>query len=205
MFSYLFFFQYLFSTTLVPALAIFQEILKFHCLPDQQKTAENVTEQLVTKVKGEVNIELHYADQFDSKTIPYQILILLCIDLLISSGASCVWHYRFVVYTVFCVYWLCYSFGNKMTTNTFYSWSSFSYKCCLKCDFYYNHFPILLLSVFQNLMASPSLVTSSKSLLEWCQEVTQGHKGVKITNFSTSWRNGLAFCSILHHFHPENM
>uniref|UniRef100_A0A3P8WRL0 C2 NT-type domain-containing protein n=1 Tax=Cynoglossus semilaevis TaxID=244447 RepID=A0A3P8WRL0_CYNSE len=50
---------------------------------------------------------------------------------------------------------------------------------------------------------SPSLVTSSKSLLEWCKEVTQGHKGLKITNFSTSWRNGLAFCAILHHFHPE--
>ncbi|XP_041821557.1 uncharacterized protein ehbp1l1a isoform X2 [Chelmon rostratus] len=54
-------------------------------------------------------------------------------------------------------------------------------------------------------LASPSLVTSSQSLLEWCQEVTQGHKGVKITNFSTSWRNGLAFCSILHHFHPEKI
>uniref|UniRef100_A0A7N8WJL2 EH domain binding protein 1-like 1a n=1 Tax=Mastacembelus armatus TaxID=205130 RepID=A0A7N8WJL2_9TELE len=52
---------------------------------------------------------------------------------------------------------------------------------------------------------SPILVTSSQSLLEWCQEVTQGHKGVKITNFSTSWRNGLAFCAILHHFHPEKI
>ncbi|KAM9335634.1 EH domain-binding protein 1-like [Symphorus nematophorus] len=57
----------------------------------------------------------------------------------------------------------------------------------------------------ENLSPSPSLVTSSQSLLEWCQEVTQGHKGVKITNFSTSWRNGLAFCSILHHFHPEKI
>ncbi|XP_071334287.1 uncharacterized protein ehbp1l1a isoform X9 [Trachinotus anak] len=54
-------------------------------------------------------------------------------------------------------------------------------------------------------LASPTLVTSSQSLLEWCQEVTQGHKGVKITNFSTSWRNGLAFCAILHHFHPEKI
>uniref|UniRef100_A0A3Q3K9B2 EH domain binding protein 1 like 1 n=1 Tax=Monopterus albus TaxID=43700 RepID=A0A3Q3K9B2_MONAL len=52
-------------------------------------------------------------------------------------------------------------------------------------------------------MAGPTLVTSSQSLLEWCQEVTQGHKGMKITNFSTSWRNGLAFCAILHHFHSE--
>ncbi|XP_030579056.1 EH domain-binding protein 1-like protein 1 isoform X1 [Archocentrus centrarchus] len=54
-------------------------------------------------------------------------------------------------------------------------------------------------------LTSPSLVTSSQSLLEWCQEVTQNHKGVKITNFSTSWRNGLAFCAILHHFHPEKI
>ncbi|XP_053484797.1 EH domain-binding protein 1-like protein 1 isoform X3 [Ictalurus furcatus] len=49
------------------------------------------------------------------------------------------------------------------------------------------------------------LVDSSQSLLEWCQEVTQGHKGVKITNFSTSWRNGLAFCAILHNFHPDKV
>uniref|UniRef100_A0A8D3EFK0 EH domain binding protein 1 like 1 n=1 Tax=Scophthalmus maximus TaxID=52904 RepID=A0A8D3EFK0_SCOMX len=54
-------------------------------------------------------------------------------------------------------------------------------------------------------LASPTLVTSSQSLLEWCQEVTQAHKGVKITNFSTSWRNGLAFCAILHHFYPEKI
>ncbi|KAK5876194.1 hypothetical protein CesoFtcFv8_027189 [Champsocephalus esox] len=52
---------------------------------------------------------------------------------------------------------------------------------------------------------SPSLVTSSQSLLDWCQEVTQGHKGLKITNFSTSWRNGLALCAILHHFQPEKI
>ncbi|KAL3046712.1 hypothetical protein OYC64_004657 [Pagothenia borchgrevinki] len=52
---------------------------------------------------------------------------------------------------------------------------------------------------------SPILVTSSQSLLDWCQEVTQGHKGLKITNFSTSWRNGLAFCAILHHFQPEKI
>ncbi|XP_074555264.1 EH domain-binding protein 1 isoform X6 [Halichoeres trimaculatus] len=55
----------------------------------------------------------------------------------------------------------------------------------------------------EGVSASPSLVTSSHSLLQWCQEVTQGHKGVKITNFSTSWRNGYAFCAILHHFHPD--
>ncbi|TRY99266.1 hypothetical protein DNTS_022824 [Danionella cerebrum] len=52
-------------------------------------------------------------------------------------------------------------------------------------------------------LPSPGLVTSTQSLLEWCQDVTKNYRGVKITNFSTSWRNGLAFCAILHHFHPE--
>ncbi|XP_072315181.1 uncharacterized protein ehbp1l1a isoform X8 [Eucyclogobius newberryi] len=58
-------------------------------------------------------------------------------------------------------------------------------------------------AVSAELMTSPGLVTSTKSLLEWCQEVTRNYHGVKITNFSTSWRNGFAFCAILHHFHPE--
>ncbi|KAI7793254.1 putative EH domain-binding protein 1-like protein 1 [Triplophysa rosa] len=56
---------------------------------------------------------------------------------------------------------------------------------------------------FANPLPSPGLVTSSLSLLEWCQEITKNYKGIKITNFSTSWRNGLGFCALLHHFHPE--
>uniref|UniRef100_A0A3P9ANA5 EH domain binding protein 1 like 1 n=1 Tax=Esox lucius TaxID=8010 RepID=A0A3P9ANA5_ESOLU len=54
-------------------------------------------------------------------------------------------------------------------------------------------------------LPSPGLVTSSQSLLEWCQEVTKGYTGVKVTNFNTSWRNGLAFCAILHHFYPDKI
>lgn len=44
---------------------------------------------------------------------------------------------------------------------------------------------------------------ASQSLLAWCREVTKNYRGVKITNFTTSWRNGLAFCALLHHFRPE--
>ncbi|XP_076971831.1 EH domain-binding protein 1-like protein 1 isoform X5 [Tamandua tetradactyla] len=51
----------------------------------------------------------------------------------------------------------------------------------------------------------PALVSSSQSLLEWCQEVTAGYRGVRITNFTTSWRNGLAFCAILHRFYPDKI
>ncbi|XP_072407035.1 EH domain-binding protein 1-like isoform X2 [Chiloscyllium punctatum] len=48
-----------------------------------------------------------------------------------------------------------------------------------------------------------SLANASRSLLDWCRTVTQDYQRLKITNFTTSWRNGLAFCAILHHFHPE--
>ncbi|XP_019743654.1 EH domain-binding protein 1 isoform X1 [Hippocampus comes] len=44
---------------------------------------------------------------------------------------------------------------------------------------------------------------ASQSLLAWCREVTRNYRGVKITNFTTSWRNGLAFCALLHHFRPD--
>ena len=44
--------------------------------------------------------------------------------------------------------------------------------------------------------------TSSK-LLRWCQFVTQEYPNVDITNLNESFRNGLAMCAILHHFHPD--
>ncbi|KAG8189684.1 hypothetical protein JTE90_022498 [Oedothorax gibbosus] len=40
-------------------------------------------------------------------------------------------------------------------------------------------------------------------LLNWCKESTKDYKGVNITNFTTSWRNGLAFCAVIHNFRPD--
>ena len=47
--------------------------------------------------------------------------------------------------------------------------------------------------------------TPGQDLLSWCQCMTKGYKGVKITNMTTSWRNGLAFAAIIHHFRPDLM
>uniref|UniRef100_A0A2R5LFC4 Putative calponin similarity n=1 Tax=Ornithodoros turicata TaxID=34597 RepID=A0A2R5LFC4_9ACAR len=45
--------------------------------------------------------------------------------------------------------------------------------------------------------------SSPEDLLTWCQEVTSGYAGLKVTNMTTSWRNGMAFCAVIHHFYPE--
>ncbi|KAG4068181.1 hypothetical protein HA402_008822 [Bradysia odoriphaga] len=45
--------------------------------------------------------------------------------------------------------------------------------------------------------------TPGQDLLEWCKDVTQDYPGVKVTNLTTSWRNGMAFCAVIHSFRPD--
>uniref|UniRef100_A0A3B3ZT06 F-actin monooxygenase n=1 Tax=Periophthalmus magnuspinnatus TaxID=409849 RepID=A0A3B3ZT06_9GOBI len=40
-------------------------------------------------------------------------------------------------------------------------------------------------------------------LLTWCQRQTEGYRGVEITDLSSSWLSGMAFCALIHRFKPQ--
>ncbi|XP_006817118.1 uncharacterized protein LOC100378669 isoform X2 [Saccoglossus kowalevskii] len=45
--------------------------------------------------------------------------------------------------------------------------------------------------------------TIKTMLLEWCKARTAGYENCEITNFSSSWANGMAFCALIHHYFPD--
>ncbi|ESP05079.1 hypothetical protein LOTGIDRAFT_103055 [Lottia gigantea] len=49
---------------------------------------------------------------------------------------------------------------------------------------------------------SPSAI--KQMLLEWTKAMTSEYENVEVTNFSSSWNNGMAFCALIHHFYPDS-
>merc|ERR1719308_1368 len=49
-------------------------------------------------------------------------------------------------------------------------------------------------------MMSPQM----EAILIWCQCRVREYKGVKIENFTESWKSGVAFCALIHNFFPQS-
>jgi Calponin homology (CH) domain len=47
--------------------------------------------------------------------------------------------------------------------------------------------------------------TPGQDLLEWCKDVTKNYEIVKVTNLTTSFKNGMAFAAIIAHHRPDLM
>lgn len=48
---------------------------------------------------------------------------------------------------------------------------------------------------------SPS--SAKEVILSWVQERTNTYPNINVTNFSTSWNDGMAFCALIHYYYPE--
>jgi hypothetical protein len=46
-------------------------------------------------------------------------------------------------------------------------------------------------------------ISGKQALLLWCQKATSDYRNVSITNFTTSWSDGLGFCAIIHKHRPN--
>ncbi|KAM4528378.1 uncharacterized protein smtna isoform 1-T2 [Odontesthes bonariensis] len=51
--------------------------------------------------------------------------------------------------------------------------------------------------------AAPNAKNVKQMLLDWCRAKTEPYEGVDIKNFSSSWKDGIAFCALVHRFFPD--
>ncbi|KAL3876290.1 hypothetical protein ACJMK2_034155 [Sinanodonta woodiana] len=46
-------------------------------------------------------------------------------------------------------------------------------------------------------------MTKVKNLQLWCKKMVEGYRDVNVVDMTTSWKDGLAFCALIHKFRPD--
>jgi len=58
-------------------------------------------------------------------------------------------------------------------------------------------------SVAASSPSRPQVLSGPDAIIYWAQQQTEGYSGVEVKDFTKSWKDGLAFCALVHSYFPK--